>query len=404
MKKITLPILGLVIALSFFSCKKEEEQSKKVENTFTLNADIIGITDDYLVYYENDDTTSDGYHRDTLWIKDNKFTFKDSIQDYKVYFIDVPQTQRTYTVKIGDKEYRASTKAHISRLWFIGYPGAAITFKGKINGFLIEAYPSDPEGINDDLAEIHKKIFPLIDKTNIITVDLAVNKFEEIEAQNLIDSRDQLYNDIHDIKIAFIKSHPTSVAATYIFSDMFYRKELELEQAKALFNRFDTTKLAVTPFYKEVKTRFKAMDNTQIGMQAPDLVTENTLDGKEFKLSSLKGNYVLLDYWGTWCGPCMAEIPKIKEYYKKYSDRNFEVVGVNSGDTEQRWKNGVKDEQMNWMQIRSTKEMELLTTFNVNSFPTKILIDPEGKIIYSSKNTEEKVDLYQILDTIFSKS
>ena len=137
-------------------------------------------------------------------------------------------------------------------------------------------------------------------------------------------------------------------------------------------------------------------------MQAPEIVTNNTPDGSEFKLSDLRGNYVLLDYWGTWCGPCMAEMPKIKEYYNKYSDNNFVAIGVNSGDTNVKWKKAIKENEFNWMHVQTTKENNLLIPFNVTSFPTKILIDPQGKIIYNSNNPK-KVDMYAMLDNIFKK-
>lgn len=397
--------LVFVMGLLFFQCKSESKENiKKTPQTFTLKAHLENLEAEYLEYYDKDDTEPDGYRRDTLWVKDQKFTFKDSIDDYKIYFITIPEAVRRYIVKFGDKEYKVSVKAHLGRMWFIGYPGAEINYEGTVDDFMVNAYPSDKEGVNDDLALINRQIFPLLNQIDSMSVASSTGDFSDTEKKQMYEVRSKMYDKIKELKINYFKSHPSSVAASYIFNDAYYRKNFTHEEAKTLFNGFDSTKLAGTPFYDEVKLRLEAVEKTGVGMQAPDITTTNTLDGSEFKLSSLKGNYVLLDYWGTWCGPCMGEMPKIKEYYNKYADKNLIVLGVNSGDTEQKWKKAVEDNGFNWMHIQTNRQNDLLVPFNVSSFPTKILLDPSGKIIYSSKNTESKVDMYQMLDDIFSKS
>ncbi|WP_053972147.1 TlpA disulfide reductase family protein [Mangrovimonas sp. ST2L15] len=395
--------LLLLTAILMLNCKsnKSGEEVKEIPKTFTLNASIEGLESDYLVYYEKDDKDPSGYHRDTLGIKDQKFTFKDSIEGYKLYYIGVPEALRSYKVKVGDKEYQASVKAHLSRLWFIGFPGAKISYNGKIVDYMVDAYPSDSLGINNDLALINSQIFPLLNTMDSISVAISTSDLNEEEVKSLYERRDKLSKEVTVLKTDFIKSHPKSIAASYVFNDAYYRRYFTHEEAKALFNGFDSSTLDGTPFYEEAKERISAVENTGIGMSAPELTTLNTLNGKEFKLSELKGNYVLLDYWGTWCGPCMAEIPKIKEYSQKYANKNFTVVGVNQGDTDKKWRDIIEKENYDWTHIRSTNETNLLIPFNVNSFPTKIVLDPKGKIIYSSKNPE-KVDMYQMLDDIFS--
>ncbi|WP_242202375.1 TlpA disulfide reductase family protein [Aestuariivivens insulae] len=398
--------LLLLSAILMLNCKQDKNSVKAEETpkTFTLNAHLENLEADYLVYYEKDESYTDGYRRDTLWVKDQKFTFKDSVSDYKLYFITVPEALRSYTINAGGKEYKVSVKAQMCRMWFIGYPGAEITYSGRVDDFMVNAYPSDQNGINDDLAKINKQIFPLINKTDSITVALSTNNdLGEEESEQLKKERSELYSKVKELKLEFIKAHPKSIAASYVFSDAYYRKSFTHDQAKQLFDGFDIATLSGTPFYEEVKNRLEAVDKTGIGMHAPELITKNTVDGSEFKLSDLRGNYVLLDYWGTWCGPCMGEMPKIKEYYNKYSDKNFVVVGVNQGDTMARWKKVIEENQYNWTHIQTTKENNLLVPFNVNSFPTKILLDPEGKIIYSSKNPD-KVDMYKMLDGIFTQS
>jgi len=394
----------LLVSILFINCKPKEKTTD-IPNTFTLNADLDGLDEEFLIYWEKNEKYPDGIRQDTLWVENGKFTFTDSVTDYKTYFLNVTNP-RTWTRVYDGKEYTASTKADVNRLWFIGYPGATITCTGKVNGYRVDAQLSDEKGVNNDLAAINLQTFPLYDEAHGLSVSLSIEDWtgKDAEAMKVGDSVKALRLKAADLKKEFIKTHPKSIAASYVFSDAYYRKYFSHEEAMGFFKNFDSTALSGTPFYDEVKKRLESVDKTRVGMQAPDLITSNTLDGKEFKLSALKGNYVLFDYWGTWCGPCMAEMPKIKEYYNKYKDRNFVVVGVNSGDTASRWQKAVEENNYIWTHIQTTKDNNLLIPFNVNSFPTKILLDPEGKIIYSSKNTDLKVDLYQMIDGIFTKS
>ena len=385
----------------FFSCKTNdihnvEEDSK----TFTLYADLDNLKAEYLVYLEKNDAYPDGYRRDTIWIKNGRFTFTDSVNDYKIYFLDVLKT-RTWKNSYDGKEYTSSTKADVNRLWFIGYPGAEIICKGKVEDYMVNAKLSDKKGVNQDFTVIQSQTFPLIDRAHALKVSTYTEKLSEEESKRMSDSSNTLFKQAVELKKEFAKTHPKSIAASYVFMDGYYRKYFTHDEAIAVLDGFDAKTLSGTTFYDEVKSRIVAVEKTQLGMKAPDLITKNTVDGSMFKLSDLKGNYVLLDYWGTWCGPCMAEIPKIKEYFNKYSNKNFVVVGVNSGDSFPRWKKTIEENDYNWKHIQTTQENNLLVPFNVNSFPTKILIDPEGKIIYSSQNPD-KVDMYQMLDKIFS--
>lgn len=396
---------ALAMSMFLVQCNPTKNNSDESSPaTFTLTAELQGLQADYLIYSEADDQYADGYRRDTLRVNDGKFTFTDSVETYKMYFINVPETSRSWKKKYGDKVYTLSSKANVNRLWFIGYPGAEISYKGKITEYMVDAYPSDQHGINDDLAIIHKQVFPLLNEANAISMERSVTEMDD-EAIKLSNEKENvIYEQIKELKQNFIQSYPQSIAASWVLSDAYYRKYYSEKVSVDLFSNLDAASLEGTPFYEEVKERMIAADKTDLGMSAPELTTTNTLDGKIFKLSALKGNYVLLDYWGTWCGPCMGEMPKIKEYYEKYKDRNFLVYGVNSGDSEPRWRKTITKNEFDWNHIRTTKEQDLLIPFNVSSFPTKILIDPEGKIIYSSKNRDSQLDLYQTLDKVFQNT
>jgi thiol-disulfide isomerase/thioredoxin len=151
--------------------------------------------------------------------------------------------------------------------------------------------------------------------------------------------------------------------------------------------------------YKQVATRVKGIESTMIGKIAPDFTTKSTLDGSEFTFNSLRGKYVLIDFWGIWCGPCVAEMPTVKEYANKYADK-LTVLGIDSGDTKEKIKEFITKNNYDWQQVLSVRNSEddFVLKFNVAGFPTKFIIDPEGKILGRYLGSGEKA--FQKLDEL----
>lgn len=113
-------------------------------------------------------------------------------------------------------------------------------------------------------------------------------------------------------------------------------------------------------------------------------------DGKPIDVKSLKGKYVLIDFWGSWCRPCRATHPHLKELYAKYKEKGFEIVGVSTevGDTpEERhklWTDAIKMDGLTWLQVLDNENVEKFNAgkeYAIIAYPTKILLDREGNII-----------------------
>lgn len=137
------------------------------------------------------------------------------------------------------------------------------------------------------------------------------------------------------------------------------------------------------------------------GDGAPDFELPN-LQGSTTKLSSLRGKYVVLDFWGSWCVWCIRGIPNMKSYYSKYKEK-MEILGVDCRDTEDKWKAAVEEHQLPWLQVRCPDEQlqAIAAQYNIEGFPTKVVIDPNGKLIKTVVG--EDPEFYTYLDQLFKK-
>lgn len=115
-------------------------------------------------------------------------------------------------------------------------------------------------------------------------------------------------------------------------------------------------------------------------------VSGMTVDGKRFDSKSLRGKVVLIDFWATWCGPCRAEIPNMKEMYKKYHERGFEIVGISADDSHTALANFLKTEMIPWISISDKASVEagmpsMRERFGIRGYPTMYLLDRQGRVI-----------------------
>ncbi|MDE6446850.1 MAG: TlpA family protein disulfide reductase [Muribaculaceae bacterium] len=112
--------------------------------------------------------------------------------------------------------------------------------------------------------------------------------------------------------------------------------------------------------------------------EAPDFTLKD-LNGKDVSLSQFRGKWVILDFWGSWCGWCIKGMPKLKEAYKEYAGR-LEVIGIDCNETEEAWRAGVAKNELPWVNVYNPKESTLTSQYLVEGYPTKVIINPEGKI------------------------
>jgi len=134
---------------------------------------------------------------------------------------------------------------------------------------------------------------------------------------------------------------------------------------------------------------------------APDFELPD-LQGNPLKLTSLRGKYVILDFWGSWCPWCIKGFPSMKASYAKYKDR-LEILGIDCRDSETKWKAAVEEYELPWLQVRcpDSELQQLAQQYHVEGFPTKVVVSPEGKL--AKVVVGEDPAFYSYLDTLFAK-
>jgi len=141
-------------------------------------------------------------------------------------------------------------------------------------------------------------------------------------------------------------------------------------------------------------SKYETEKRTSVGKDYVD-ITGVQPDGTELKLSELVGktDYVLLDFWATWCGPCCRLLPSLKQLYDSLPEGRLEVLGVNCDDNKDAWRKKVEEDQLSWRHVTTGegKQNEAYEAYGVEGIPTTILIDREGKIVHRSYGDEEEI-------------
>jgi peroxiredoxin len=139
------------------------------------------------------------------------------------------------------------------------------------------------------------------------------------------------------------------------------------------------------PEYAQAKNFVQYVENmrlTAVGQPAPEIALPNP-DGKTVKLSSMRGKYVLVDFWAKWCGPCRQENPNVVRAYQKYKDKGFTVFGVSLDRNREDWLQAIQQDNLTWTHVSDLKywQSEAAKTYNITGIPFSVLLDPNGVII-----------------------
>ena len=228
--------------------------------------------------------------------------------------------------------------------------------------------------------------------TNLISEDQARKDYQEQQndsmafiANNTFNISNEWYNNF---LIHFIDTTNDPINALFALG---YTQDVQIDTVKNLLANL-TKKYpknsSVAAMQQQFDQYVAAQDNQSsngniaVGQMAPD-ITLPDVAGKPFSLSSLRGKYVLVDFWASWCGPCRQENPNVVSNYNQFKDKNFTILGVSLDQDKKAWLKAIKDDGLDWKQISDLKfwNSAAATAYHVEAIPFNVLIDPQGKII-----------------------
>jgi len=214
---------------------------------------------------------------------------------------------------------------------------------------------------------------------------------DSIDQRNRDKKASELYKKLDRLKYDFIAENCTNRLGISLFKEKYTSlQEYDLNRIYAKTDdqlRRDPEVMRYLLWKKREKAKDKKREEDLNKLNGQPYIdfTFKTPDGKQKKISDYigKSNYLLLDFWASWCGPCMREQPLIKEVYAKYKDKGFEVISISFDSNDKQWKNAIQKIQPNWPQLCDLDggRSGIKEAYEFRGIPHLVLINQEGKIV-----------------------
>jgi peroxiredoxin len=192
----------------------------------------------------------------------------------------------------------------------------------------------------------------------------------------------QLTKQLQAVYEAYIQAHPANAFSLYALAD--YQTYQPNATACATLFQALAPSVRISPHGQEVQQQIERLQRTAIGALAPDFSLPDP-SGQLVKLSDLRGQYVLVDFWASWCRPCRAENPNVAKAYATYQKQNFTVISISLDNQSARaaWLKAIQDDGLTWLQVSDLRgfNTEVAQHYSISVIPQNFLLDPQGRIV-----------------------
>ena len=299
------------------------------------------------------------------------------------------------------------SESTLYRLDFIGRSSIDIILNDTDVSVLINdnegLFKYDIEGSPDTniLRSISSKISDYRSEIRELNIEfISANEERNIQLINSIRESVSFKKNQFELSLKeFLRSVDKSLAVL-IFSDYLSIDENVVFWEGIYNNYFDEFKS--NSYFINFENKLKKIKSVSVGSIAPEIILDD-INGNPISLSSLRGRYVLLDFWAAWCRPCREENPNILENYNKFKDQGFEVYQVSLDRNKEDWSRGIEQDNLPWINVSDLKyyQSDAAVLYNINKIPSAFLLDPNGTII--AKNIELRgINLTKKLSEIFN--
>ncbi len=361
--------LSIVLSLIAWPFSGLMAQTKPVakEEPFSITGKIEGVKDEKIYFSHYNGKTFDV---DSLVSPDGIFTFKGKVKYPAIYGLYLhPRKERLNIFVQGGTLSVQATKDSIS--------------KGTVKGSALHnewmIHRKQMEGAFAIMSQSDKLYMTTVKTNNPDSVAIR-------QKAHTLFVAGEAYAD--SICRQFITARPNSLISAFIIYSYFTRAGSE-EKAKTYYNLL--AKNAQATYYgTNIKEFLDNSAKVDVGKMAPAFSMADTT-GNAFTLASLKGKYVLVDFWASWCGPCRKENPNVVKAYNEYRDKNFEIVGVSLDDKKSNWVKAINADKLTWVHVSDLKgwQNEAAKMYAVSAVPMNFLLDKNGKIIAKNLRSEE---------------
>jgi thiol-disulfide isomerase/thioredoxin len=253
----------------------------------------------------------------------------------------------------------------------------------------------DKPALHDVYRQFWKRFNPLVKMARTI-IDSSYTAKKGTEATGIYQSLYKRVEELEqDVAWQFAMEQNNDLVGAYILYR--YGRSIDTARMVKAYHSFPAW-IKKSVYLKNIQEKIQAFTAVQKGQKAPELLL-TTPEGNRISLSDLRGKYLVLDFWGSWCQPCIAGFPTMRTYYDRYKDK-LNILGIACNDTDSAWKAAIVQHGLNWIQTKEGEgEASAVRRYNVEAFPTKILIDPNGIIM--DIFIGERASFYQELEKLF---
>ena len=362
MKKL---FVAACMAAILFSCNNKSDKGQ-----FTITGDIKASTNQKIYLEQLYFSDKPPEVLDTGEIKNGKFELSAIAPEEGLYRIRTEDSASTYLINEGTNINFSGTEVKPGILKGI--------FSSSANGSLNKLI-----GYADSIKQI------VYDKNAQIAI--LTNGGKKEDDSTIVAISNEIHSQADNfVKFAFSFADTAKSPVVSLFAiDMSPVEPGKLEnQLAKLAKRFPNHKgiadALVFSKLKQVesKTPNQPPSAPTVGDMAPE-ITMNDVNDKPFSLSQLRGKYVLIDFWASWCGPCRGENPNVVAAFNQYKDKKFTVLGVSLDKNKQAWLDAIKEDKLTWQHISDLKYWSSAAAplYGFDGIPYNVLIDPQGKII-----------------------
>jgi thiol-disulfide isomerase/thioredoxin len=235
-------------------------------------------------------------------------------------------------------------------------------------------------------------------------------KYDTLRQKNEYNKQDSIqlsayYKELKSAQFFFLKNNPDAYFTAYelmvkTIPSTFKPLEFSKEELREIYNGL-SDEIKNSPDGQAVKQFISLQDPPKIGEHYIDftLADEN---GNNVSLSDFEGNYILVDFWASWCSPCRSQNPKLKELLAEYNLHDFVILGVSIDSTKDPWIKALREDNLPWVNVISEggRTSMIGQLYGINGLPDNVLINPEGIIIQRHIKADS---IAEILDNLISK-